>query len=191
MTYPLGKPVPRSFYEDDPLVVGPALLGAVLVHDHPSRGVIAGRIVEVEAYRGEEDLACHASSGRTKRTDVMYGPPGHAYVYLIYGMYYMFNVVTWPEGQPSALLVRGIEPIQGIDRTTDGPGKLSLAMDIDLNLNREDLCAPRLHITEGVAIADRGIERSKRIGISYAGEWTERLWRFSVRGNAHVSKVRG
>ena len=106
-------------------------------------------------------------------------------------MYYMLNVVTWPEGKPSALLVRGIEPIEGIERTTDGPGKLSLAMDIDLSLNREDLCGARLYISRGESITASEIEHSKRIGISYAGEWADRLWRFSVRGNPHVSKVRG
>lgn len=189
MLSPPAQLYPRSFYSEDPLDVAAALLGAVLVHDHPQRARVAGRIVETEAYRGEEDLACHASAGRTKRTDVMYGPPGFAYVYLIYGMYNMFNVVTWPEGKPSAVLVRGVEPIQGLEGTSNGPGKLTRAMDIDLSLNREDLCGSRLFILQGEPVTDGDVERTKRIGISYAGEWTERLWRFSVRGNPYVSKA--
>lgn len=184
-------PLPRDFYAADPLEVAPALLGALLVHRHPLHGERVGRIVETEAYRDEEDLACHASRGRTRRTETMYGPAGHAYVYLIYGMYDMFNAVTWPEGRPSAVLVRAVEPISGIERTTDGPGKLTRALGIDRTLNGCDLTGDRLFIVPGEArVARADIETSPRIGVDYAGEWAARPWRFSVAGSAHVSRRR-
>lgn len=177
---------PRAFYEQDPLVVARELLGMLLVHvvDGAER---AGRIVETEAYRGEEDLACHASPGRTTRNAPMYGPPGHAYVYLIYGMHEMFNVVTWPEGMPSAVLVRALEPVHGVAKT-HGPGRLTKAMGIDRTLNTEDLRGERLFIVQGERVPDSAVERSPRIGVDYAGEWAARPWRFSVRGCGHVSR---
>lgn len=190
MSNRFGSPYPASFYNRDPLDVARDLLGALLVHQHPDRGLIAGRIVETEAYRGEEDLACHASAGKTKRTEVMYGEPGRAYVYLIYGMYHMFNVVTWPPGKPSAVLVRGLEPIEGIERTTDGPGKLTRALDIDMSLNRISLAGPRLSVIPDQTTCEEDLQRSPRIGVDYAGEWALRPWRFSIRGNKHVSRVR-
>lgn len=179
----------RAFYEQDPLVVARGLLGMLLVHRHDGQER-AGRIVEVEAYRGEEDLACHAAPGPTARNAPMYGPAGHAYVYLIYGMYDMMNVVTWPEGAPSAVLVRAVEPVHGIDRKTDGPGKLTRALGITRALNREDLRGERLFIAEGEPVPDRLVEQSPRIGVDYAGEWAARPWRFSVAGNRHVSRRR-
>ncbi len=184
MTYP------RDFYAADPVDVARQLLGSILVHNHPVKGELSGRIVETEAYRGEEDLACHASKGRTARTDVMYGRPGVAYVYLIYGMYDMFNVVTWPEGQPSAVLVRAVEPLSGVSRTTDGPGKLTRALAIDRTLNRVDLTGGRLFVTPGDPVRAADVAVSERIGIDYAKEWARRPWRFSVRGSTHVSKRR-
>ncbi len=184
----VADPHPRSFYAADPLEVARNLLGSLLVHRHPERGLLAGRIVETEAYRDEEDLACHASKGRTRRTDVMYGPPGYAYVYLIYGMYDMFNVVTWPQGRPSAVLVRGIEPVAGITRTTNGPGRLTRALAIDRTLNKVDLTAERLFVAPDVTFDDSRVEASERIGIDYAGEWARKPWRFSVVGNPHVSR---
>jgi DNA-3-methyladenine glycosylase len=183
-----NPPFSHRYYADDPLVVAPGLLGALLIHNHPDRGLLAGRIVETEAYRGMEDQACHASKGQTKRTAPMFGPPGHAYVYLIYGMYEMFNVVTWPEGEPSAVLIRGVEPIAGIEGTTNGPGKLTRALHIDRRLNESDLVAGPLIIVPDQMIAAECIETSPRIGVGYAGEWTEKPWRFSVRDNPHVSK---
>ncbi len=190
MSKRFGTPYPAIFFSRDPLEVAQDLLGALLVHQHPERGLIAGRIVETEAYRGEEDLACHASAGKTNRTEVMYGEPGRAYVYLIYGMYHMFNVVTWPSGRPSAVLVRGLEPVVGIDRTTDGPGKLTRALDIDMSHNRISLGGPPLSVIPDQTVISANVERSRRIGVDYAGEWADRLWRFSVRGNKHVSRVR-
>ncbi|HYX91264.1 MAG TPA: DNA-3-methyladenine glycosylase, partial [Myxococcaceae bacterium] len=123
----------RDFYDRSALIVARELLGKILVYaDNGIRR--AGRIVETEAYVGEHDLACHASKGRTARTDVLFGPPGHAYVYLIYGMYHCFNVVTLPEGVAAAVLVRGLEPAEGLPShpRLDGPGKLCRAMGITL-----------------------------------------------------------
>jgi len=183
------SPFSHRFYADDPLVVAPGLLGALLIHHHPERGLLAGRIVETEAYRGMEDKACHASKGITKRTAPMFGPPGHAYVYLIYGMYEMLNAVTWPEGQPSAVLIRGVEPIAGIERTTNGPGKLTRALGIDRSLNESDLVSGRLIIVPDQIISKDCVETTPRIGVDYAGEWAEKPWRFCVRANPHVSKM--
>ena len=180
----------RAFYEQDPLDVARGLLGAIIVHRHPERGELRARIVETEAYRGEEDLACHARSGRTARNAPLYGPPGRAYVYLIYGMYDMLNAVAWPEGQPAAVLIRGAEPMAGIDRRTDGPGKLTRAMGIDRTLNEADLTEGRLLFVEGEPVAERDVERTARIGVDYAGEWARRPWRFAVRGSRGVSRCR-
>ncbi len=179
---------PKSFYAADPLVVARQLLGGLIVHNSQDHGVLAGRIVETEAYRGEEDLACHASAGRTARTEVLYGAPGFAYVYLIYGMYCMLNAVVWAEGQPGGVLIRGLEPVFGVDRSTDGPGKLSKALMVDMRLNRADLAGPRLTFAPDRTIADDAIEATRRIGVDYAGEWAEKLWRFSIVGNPFVSR---
>jgi DNA-3-methyladenine glycosylase len=183
-------PLPRSFYAADPLHVARALLGALVVHHHPERGVLAGRVVETEAYRGEEDLACHASAGRTRRAETLFGPPGYAYVYLIYGMYHMLNAVTWPEDHPSAVLIRALEPVEGIDRATDGPGKLTRALAIDLSHNRADLVGRELFFTPDRALADADVAVGPRIGVDYAGEWAERPWRFYVRDSPWVSRAR-
>lgn len=190
MTLDLSARFPQAFYARDPLEVAPDLLGQVLVHWHPQRGLLAGRIVEVEAYRDEDDRACHAAKGRTKRTDVMYGAPGRAYVYLIYGMYDMFNVVTWPEGRPAAVLVRGLEPAIGIERTvkTNGPGKLARALGVDRTHNRADLRGDTLFLSPGEPVEPSSVQTSPRIGVDYAGEWAERPWRYSLAGNTFVSK---
>src|SRR3954469_16206991 len=137
---PPSDKLPRRFYDRPALAVARDLLGKVLVVDVPGDRRSA-RIVEVEAYVGEYDLACHAAKGRTARTEVLFGPPGHAYVYLIYGMYHCFNVVTEPEGVAAAVLVRGVEPLEGIapEAGTDGPGKLCRAMHITMAQNRADL----------------------------------------------------
>lgn len=183
-----NKRLTRDFYRADPLEVAPGLLGSLLVHRHPERGEIIGRIVETEAYRGQQDLACHASAGMTARTKVMFGPPGYAYVYLIYGMYNMLNAVTWPQGKPAAVLIRAIEPLVSIERTTDGPGKLTMAMRIDRDLNGEDLCGKRLFIRRGEVIASDDIKTGPRIGVDYAGVWTKKPWRFWLRNNPYVSR---
>jgi DNA-3-methyladenine glycosylase len=181
-------PYGLEFYRGDPLDVARSLLGSLVVHRHPVRGEIVGRIVETEAYRGQEDLACHASKGLTKRTRTMFGPPGRAYVYLIYGMYDMLNVVTWPEGDPAAVLIRAIEPVAGIERTTDGPGKLTQAMGITCELNDEPLTGDRLFVAADTDYPDVRVRTGPRIGIAYAGEWTQKPWRFYVADNSFVSK---
>ena len=141
---------------------------------------IAGKIIEVEAYVGSEDKACHASKGRTQRTDVMFGPAGVAYVYLIYGMYHCLNVVTEREEFPSAVLIRAIE-IDG--KLIDGPGRLCRALQIDRSLNCADLT-----IGESLWFEDRGasVKRGNvgahpRIGVDYAGVWAQKPWRFRLR----------
>jgi len=179
---------PATFYEKDPLTVAPALLGDLLVHNHPEKGWLVGRIVETEAYRGMEDLACHASKGETQRTAPMFGAPGRAYVYLIYGMYDMFNAVTWPAGQPSAVLIRAIEPVLNINRTTDGPGKLTRALAIDRTHNNSDLTSGAVRIIPDQRVVPSKIASSPRIGVDYAGEWAKRPWRFTVRANPFVSR---
>ncbi|HZA51538.1 MAG TPA: DNA-3-methyladenine glycosylase [Myxococcaceae bacterium] len=181
--------LPREFYGRSALVVARELLGKtlVLVADGVRR---AGRIVETEAYIGEHDLACHAAKGRTLRTDVMFGPPGHAYVYFIYGMYHCFNVVTLPEGVAAAVLVRGLEPVEGLPPHTrmNGPGKLCRAMGITLAHNREDLLGDRLFLEDAPRISARGMARGPRIGVDYAGHWAEKPYRFWIRNNPHVSR---
>ena len=184
------NPYGKSFYEADPVHVASALLGSFLCRVHPEQGLLVGRIVETEAYRGEEDLACHASKGKTPRTEVMYGEPGQAYVYLIYGMYHMLNVVVWPQGDPAAVLIRALEPVAGVEGSTDGPGKLSRAFEIDSTFNGRDLTQPPLFITPGQQPSRSDIVTQARVGIDYAGEWARRPWHFSIRGNGFVSKVR-
>ena len=181
--------LPREFYSRSALVVARELLGKTLVlaEDGVRR---AGRIVETEAYIGEHDLACHAAKGRTLRTDVMFGPPGHAYVYFIYGMYHCFNVVTRPEGVAAAVLVRALEPLEGLPPHTrlNGPGKLCRAMGITLAHNREDLLGDRLFVEDGAKVSPRRMARGPRIGVDYAGTWAEKPYRFWIRDNPHVSR---
>ena len=190
--------LPRSFYQQSTLDVARQLLGKYLVREH-QEGTTVGRIVETEAYVGPEDKACHASKGRTARTEVMFGPAGYAYVYLIYGMYDCLNLVTESEDYPAAVLIRAVEPLEGIDlmkarRRTDrlhnlasGPGKLCQAFAIDRKLNGGDLCDKVLYLE------DRGEPVSKvvttpRIGVDYAGPWKRKPWRFLVQGSEFISK---
>lgn len=184
-------PLPRTFYNRRALVVAKELLGKVLVLTTNGKRR-AGVIVETEAYVGEHDLAAHSSKGRTARTDVMFGPPGHAYVYLIYGMYECFNVVAEPEGTAAAVLIRAVEPVEGIDPgvKTDGPGKLTRAMGITRAHNRADLVSSDLFIEEGRLIKPRQISRGPRVGVDYAGVWAVKPYRFWVKENPHVSRVR-
>lgn len=180
-------PLPREFYARKTIVVARDLLGRILVH-HDGDVRRAGVIVETEAYVGPHDLACHASRGRTARTDVMFGAPGHAYVYLIYGMYDCFNVVTEREDYPSAVLIRAVAPISGTLGKTDGPGKLCRAMNITRALNRADLTTSRLTIEEGTRVSPRRIDKGPRIGVDYAGDWAGKELRFWVRDDPHVSR---
>ncbi|MBR57147.1 MAG: 3-methyladenine DNA glycosylase [Myxococcales bacterium] len=177
-----------DFYLEDPVHVAQKLLGAQIIHEHPEFGLLRGRIVETEAYRGTDDKACHASAGKTARTAPMFGPPGHAYVYLIYGMYDMFNVVTWPEGQAAAVLIRAIEPLEGIERTTNGPGRLTRALHITRDHNQQNLQSGSLVVEPDIEVSTEQIACSPRIGVDYAGTWAKKPWRFYVRDNPFVSK---
>ena len=179
--------LPRAFYDRDTVEVAHDLLGKLLVHI--SAGVERiGRIVEVEAYLGPHDLAAHSARGLTARTQVMFGPPGHAYVYLIYGMYHCMNVVTQAEGTASAVLLRALEPVANLEGRTQGPGLLCRAMKIDKQLNGHDLLSDDFFIAADEAPARIAIVKRPRIGVDYAGQWARRLLRFYVRGNRYVSK---
>jgi DNA-3-methyladenine glycosylase len=181
--------LPIRFYGRDTRTVARELLGKWLVCDQNGSPRI-GRIVETEAYLGTHDRACHSARGRTPRTEVMFGPPGRAYVYRIYGMYDCVNVVTEPVGCAAAVLIRAVEPVLGILGRTDGPGRLCRAMAIDRSLNGADLRGPALRIHEppGPA-APFQIASRPRIGVDYAGRWARRLLRFTIRGNRFVSRA--
>ncbi len=182
------KPLSYSFYVSRTLDLTAALLNKYLVHYDGKRTWI-GRIVETEAYIGEDDAACHASRGRTPRTKVMYGPPGHAYVYFTYGMHFMLNVVSGKEHFPAAILIRALEPFSGFvsedPRPASGPGKLCKNMRIDKNLNGISFQSKELWIGTGPVAAPIDIRWSPRIGINVA---TERIWRAYVYGNPYLSR---
>jgi DNA-3-methyladenine glycosylase len=178
----------REFYDRDTVTVAKELLGKYLIHI--SHGVEQiGKIVEVEAYLGPQDLASHSSKGLTKRTQVMFGPPGHAYVYLIYGMYYCMNVVTEREGHASAVLLRAVEPIKNIHSRTQGPGLLCQAMHIDKRLHGHDLTSSDFYIAESGELNTFSIIKKPRIGVHYAKHWAKRHLRFYIKGNSFVSKA--
>ena len=170
--------LPREYFDRPTLEVARSLVGKYLVREQ-GHGLIAGRIIEVEAYIGTEDKACHASKGRTARTEVLFGPPGHAYVYLCYGMHEMLNVVTEQVGFPAAILLRAVE-CEGT--LIDGPGRVTRAFGIDRRLNRCDLT-----LGQSLWFEDRGesvstglLNAHPRIGVDYAGEWAHKLWRFRL-----------
>jgi DNA-3-methyladenine glycosylase len=174
-----GNILTHAYFNRPTLTVARSLVGKYLIRCIDGRE-IAGKIVEVEAYVGSEDKACHASKGRTQRTDVMFGPGGIAYVYLVYGMHHCLNVVTEREEFPAAVLIRAVE-IDG--NLIDGPGRLCRAMRIDRSLNRADLT-----IGESIWFEDWGVSVEKgkvgahpRIGVDYAGEWAKKPWRFRLR----------
>lgn len=171
--------LPRRYFNRPTVQVARSLVGKHLVRSIDGREVV-GKVIEVEAYVGPEDKACHASKGRTLRTDVMFGPSGIAYVYLIYGMYHCLNVVTEREEFPAAVLIRAIE-IEG--ELIDGPGRLCRVLEIDRSLNRLDMTRG-----ESLWFEDRGGNVSRgaigvfpRIGVDYAGEWAKKPWRFRLR----------
>ena len=177
----------RAFYDRDTITVARDLLGKYLVHI--SRGVErVGRIVEVEAYLGPHDLAAHSARGLTERTKVMFGPPGHAYVYMIYGMYFCMNVVTEHEGHASAVLLRAVEPVANIEERTQGPGLLCRAMRIDRRLNGHDLTGKIFYIAAPSKPEPVVIVKRPRVGVDYAGHWARRHLRFYIKGNPFVSK---
>lgn len=177
----------RPYYDRDTVLVATELLGKCLVRVSAGK-VRIGRIVEVEAYPGPHDAASHSSKGPTPRNRVMFGPAGHAYVYMIYGRHCCLNVVTEASGHGSAVLLRAIQPIQQITGRTQGPGLLCRAMDIDRRLNGCDLSGDRLYITAPVAPEPFTIVAGPRVGVAYAGEWASRPLRFYIDGNPYVSR---
>ncbi len=177
----------RAFYDRDTILVARELLGKHLIHVC-NGGERVGRIVEVEAYLGPHDLAAHSARGLTERTKVMFGPPGHAYVYMIYGMYYCMNVVTEREGHASAVLLRAVEPVQNVHGRTQGPGLLCKAMGIDQRLNAHDLVSDDFYIAAPPIGKPLTIVKRPRIGVEYAGRWAKRHLRFYVKRNPFVSR---
>jgi DNA-3-methyladenine glycosylase len=189
----------RDFFERPTLNVARDLLGKALVRRLGSH-TLSGMIVETEAYIGPDDLACHASKGRTARTAIMFGPAGVAYIYMIYGVYFCLNVVTETEGYPAAVLIRAVEPIENVavmrklrknpKRDIDiasGPGKLCMAMGIDKTLNGSNLTGSAIWI-EDRNLSRGDVESSPRIGVDYAGAYQHKPWRLFVKGNPHVSR---
>jgi DNA-3-methyladenine glycosylase len=178
----------RAFYDRDTVAVARDLLGKHLVRR--VRGVERiGRIVEVEAYLGPHDLAAHSSKGLTARTRVMFGPPGHAYVYMIYGMHFCMNVVTEREGHAAAVLLRALEPVKNLRTGTRGPALLCRALGIDRRLNGHDFLSDDLYIAAPEREERITIVKAPRIGVDYAGHWARRLLRFYVKGNPFVSRA--
>ena len=192
------QPHPLSFYDRETEVVARELLGSVLLCE-TDEGIASGRIVETEAYLGEHDPACHAVAGNTNRTRWLYGQPGIAYVYFIYGVHWCFNAVTRAEGLPSAVLVRAIEPLEGLDlmrerrprakndvQLTNGPGKLCAALGITGSHNGALLNAPPLTILRGTEVPDSQVRVTARIGITRAADWPLRWF---IADNPFVSKA--
>ena len=181
------RKLPRSFYDRDTVLVARELLGKHLVRvvDGVER---VGRIVEVEAYLGPHDLAAHSARGLTPRTRAMFGPPGHAYEYLIYGMHWCMNVVTQTQGTASAVLLRAVEPLKNIAGRTQGPALLCKAMDIDGRMYAKDLLGGEIFIRDAREAGPIGIVKRPRIGVDYARHWARRLLRFYIRGNPFVSR---
>lgn len=177
----------REFYAQDTIQVAQELLGKYLVYQTSTIERI-GKIVEVEAYLGPHDLAAHSAKGLTPRTRAMFGPPGHAYIYLIYGMYYCMNVVTEREGHAAAVLLRALEPIKNLPERTQGPGLLCKAMQIDKQLYGHDLLSDNFYICEPQQPSSFTIVKKPRIGVDYAGHWAKRLLRFYIKNNTYISK---
>ncbi len=197
-----ARKLPRAFYTGpDVLAVARALLGRLLVVRGRGGARVSGLIVETEAYRGPEDRASHAYGGRrTARTETMYAVGGTAYVYFVYGMYHQFNVVTNVADEPHAVLVRALEPVEGIalmerrrgvglPGLTNGPGKLCIALGIDRRLDAADLTGERVWLEEGTGpVTPSRIASGPRVGIDYAGDWAMRPWRFWIKDNRFVSR---
>jgi DNA-3-methyladenine glycosylase len=183
----LSEKLPRSFYDRDTARVARELLGCNLVHVVAGAQRI-GRIVEVEAYLGPHDLAAHSAKGITPRTSILFGPPGHAYVYLVYGMHWLMNVVTEHEGDGAAVLLRALEPVQNVELRSSGPGLLTRAMAIDNSLNGHDLLSDDFFITPPPANQDLEIVARPRIGVAYSGIWAHELLRFYIKENRFISR---
>lgn len=193
-----GAALPGEFYARATEVVARDLLGCVL-ECHSPEGIASGRIVETEAYLGEDDLACHAAAGRTRRTAPLYGPPGTAYVYFVYGVHWCFNAVTRAEGLPSAVLIRALEPLDGLETMrarrpaarrvedlTNGPGKLCAALGIDIRHNERPLERPPILIREGDRVSKSRVLITPRIGIRESADWP---LRWLIADNLYVSRT--
>ncbi len=191
----------RAFYEVGAAEAAPLLLGKLLCHRTPE-GLTAGMIVEAEAYCGEEDDAAHSFGGRrTPRTEAMFGPPGHAYVFRLYGMHSCFNVVTASPGSPQAVLIRALEPVEGLElmaarrglreplQLCSGPGKLCQALGIGMEQYGMDLCGEELFLAEYRDLSPAQICVSPRVNVDYALRCRDRLWRFLVKDSPYVSRV--
>ena len=197
-----GEKLSREFYlRGDTLQIARDLLGKVLVVPTETGERVSGMIVETEAYLGAEDKAAHSfGNRRTNRTETMFAQGGTAYVYFIYGMYFQFNVVVGEIGTPHAILIRAVEPLEGIEimrerrgqmkdtNLTSGPGKLCIAFGIDKSFDKEDLLGGRVWIEEGEKFSTDSIACGKRIGIDYAEEYAEKPWRFWIKNNSFVSR---
>ncbi len=172
-------PRPPAFFARPALNVARALLGDVLARRLPGGEMLRGRIVETEAYLGPHDLAAHSSKGRTARTEVMFGAAGLAYVYFIYGMHFCVNAVT---GRGAAVLIRALEPLDGLQARLDGPARLTKAFGIDKALNGVALTDPNspLIISPGTAVRSRQVLRGPRVGLGACGAWAEKPYRFRV-----------
>lgn len=180
----------REFFVQPTLKVSKALLGKVLVRIWQGKR-LAGKIVETEAYIGPRDKASHAYLGKkTPRNQAEFMIGGHVYIYLVYGMYWQFNISTEQEGKPECVLIRALEPIEGIDESTNGPGKLCRALKLDKSFYGEDLCrSSRIWLEEGEEIKSSQIVKAPRIGIDYAGPyWSKIPWRFYIKDNKFVSR---
>lgn len=187
----------RAWFDRSARELAPELLGMYLVHELPA-GRIVGRIVEVEAYLGPEDLAAHSSHGRTPRNAVMFGPPGHAYVYLVYGLHHCLNVIAGPGSKPEAVLLRAAQIVEGAHivrawrpnaaptRLAAGPGNLAAAFGVDRRLDGADLLTGPLRLAFGEA--DISVSHRPRIGVDYAGPWAARPLRFLIRDDPHRSR---
>lgn len=179
----MAKRLPKSFYDRDTVTVARELLGKCLVRRQGGRRLV-GVVTEAEAYCGPNDRACHASKGRTARTEVMFGPPGHWYVYLIYGMHHCLNIVTEGVGSGSAVLIRGVDPLGGFAEpppSADGPGKLCRAFGIDKSFygaRAYGRNAPLWFEDHGICAPEQAVQITKRIGVDYAGACAARPWRF-------------
>ena len=190
---------PRAWFDRPSIVLAPDLLGARLVHASAD-GVVGGRIVEVEAYCGPEDLAAHSARGRTQRNAVMFGIPGRLYVYLIYGLHHCLNVVAGPGDKPEAVLIRALEidegaelarerrgPVASVRQLASGPGNVGQALGVDRQLNGSDLVAGPVRIEPRAGSAPR-VRAGPRVGVGYAGAWASRPLRFWIADDAHVSR---
>jgi DNA-3-methyladenine glycosylase len=196
------KKLPREFYRrDDTLRIAQDLLGKILVVPTETGERVSGMIVETEAYLGAIDKAAHSyGNRRTPRTETMFAAGGTVYIFFIYGMYFQFNIVTGAVDSPHAILIRAVEPIEGVEiirerrgqmkdaNLTSGPGKLCLALGIDKSFNGADLLGDKVWLEEGRDFSGAQVSSGKRVGIDYAGEFAEKPWRFWVKDNLFVSR---